>query len=1006
MFPHRFRLRVLLCTVAMSGWLFGGLTWTGHLEAAEEDEQAAGSPVEVFLLGTQFHPGYRLEGDKKSAASQLTREILRQGLLIAARDELGLPTRDATLREPFVDWSGKELEPLEVTTAIYHTAPIEVRLCRKDGDNEVEIWQAKYRGRRSAYAIYTDLVSLVEADSRTGVVEALRKAGYGTKSATEEDATTSDGDEADKSNEDSVPREVPEEVERQLSVMHFVPQFAAVRWAHEFNGEHGQTPASLSVLVRGYAHLAMLSECYWNSMSRAYKARALLYAERMTVAYPDSSEAVWHRAYARALVGLHGAALAELEEIAKKFGEAEPAADGLPGCMKLIKPCCRYDSQGLLAVGTEEGQQLALAHYLNFRVGLAINDARLLVAAGRDALVHCPDTYEIYDTLSQTGFLRMKRWSAQAAPAAMSAHLPKRLKAVDGLPEAARLLLRKDRIGLLSRLLGGAELPTESNSHLVAAALVEAGRVGEDFLEPSWDVPGRMIQEENFLACVLMMFNMSIGAQTPLREDVAGLMPMVEGHPYAGYVEHFGVRSREQPEEYAEIISNLRIVDPQFHMHRGFRSLWYVKTKDSKRLGCVLANACQRDFTAYGLIFSQRHGNWATSSDEHRSMFAKEIERITPYCPETLRTAIAMAREPTEEQLLEWEERAAGFPGSLHALGRAHWAKRQYKASARCLEKSVAVSPSVAVYRDLAGTYEAQGKPELFIPTLERCLEAEDFSLDHASIHSDIAHRLMDEHKWEEAKPHALYAAETYSAWGMTCAARCLEGLEDWENSELWARRASESYGGTVSMTWYLWCRRNERGDLEAARQLARKYAEVFSGSNSVYGKDLAATICLLEGDRRKALESMCERVRLKTNMIICVRALLLAVELEDQASQDEMSEKMKEFFEPAECDCGELDARAARLIGATLRSEDPQDPDLEAMAGIMRDYGEFWKRRYSLRVRTNFGYIFGRILELDGQPEKAKEYFRQVVDIKYVDMNSCAIAAHALARLSRDEDP
>jgi len=43
---------------------------------------------------------------------------------------------------------------------------------------------------------------------------------------------------------------------------------------------------------------------------------------------------------------------------------------------------------------------------------------------------------------------------------------------------------------------------------------------------------------------------------------------------------------------------------------------------------------------------------------------------------------------------------------------------------------------------------------------------------------------------------------------------------------------------------------------------------------------------------------------------------------------------------------------------------------------------------------------------ELDGQPEKAKEYFRQVVAIRHIDMNSCTLAAHALARLSKDKGP
>src|SRR5207244_9534526 len=49
------------------------------------------------------------------------RELVRQALLIAARDELGLTTRDAALREPFPTVSAGELPRLDVE--VYATAP-------------------------------------------------------------------------------------------------------------------------------------------------------------------------------------------------------------------------------------------------------------------------------------------------------------------------------------------------------------------------------------------------------------------------------------------------------------------------------------------------------------------------------------------------------------------------------------------------------------------------------------------------------------------------------------------------------------------------------------------------------------------------------------------------------------------------------------------------------------------------------------------------------------------
>ena len=1023
MFRKRLSVVGVLCVGVTLGSLLFGPGCMGGRKAAEEGGQTGGSTagfpeeelgesrLDVFLLETQFHPGRRLDSDKGRIPGELVREILRQGVLIAARDELRLPTRDATLREPFVDEDGKKLQPLKATTVARLKEPLQIRLTRRDGREQHEIWKAEYEHKHDGYRVYTDLIPLVEEDSRTVLVEALRQAGYGVESGTEEEATapaSDEGAESDEPDESDVATEIPEEIRRQLSVMHVAPQFAAVRWAHGFNAEHGQTTQSLSALVRGYAHLAMLTEGYWNSMSRAYKARALLYAERMVAAYPDSSEAAWHRAYALAIVGIHGAALAELKGIAEKFGEDEPPEDRVPGCMRLITPCCEYDGQGLLDAAAEDGSLLPLAHFLNFRVALAIADDRLLISTCQDALKQNPDTYEIYNVLAMTGELGIQRWAAQTAPEAMSAHLPIRFKALDGLPEPAKLPVPRKGPGWLSRLLddGRDDAPAGPSPHEAASALVEAGRVGADSAEPSWGVLGRMIQEEQLLLSVQTLNAMGNAVRYSLADAVKGLMPVVDGHPYASYVESYRIHRDEQPAEFARIVSDLRFVEPQYHMAPALRRFCYVKTKKTKTLGIDAVNGCSHDFTAYSMLFSRWYGTWDEEEDKDRQKFARELKEVSPHCPETLRTEIAMASEPTLKQFQEWEEAAAGLPETMAVLGRRLWWLRQCEDAARCMEKSVSASPNSDVFLELAEVYETLGKPELYVPTLERSLEFETYGLGHASIHSKIAHWLMDEGKWEEAEPHALKAAETYSAWGMECAARCYEGMEDWENSELWIRRQSESYGRRSRLDWYLWCRRTGRGDLEAARQQAREYLDPASTQRTYYALGDCSTFHLLEGDRRRAFERLRPYVREGPDVMIIARLLLMAVEFKDRKMQDKACEEMKKWFTPKEDYFGNRTPEFARLVVATLRSEDAQKPDLEAMSRIMELDDTLWGRRHSRSYRSEYGYLFGRILELDGQPEEAKKYFRQVVDMKCIDKHCCTLAAHELARLSKDQNP
>src|SRR5690606_13160960 len=142
-----------------------------------------------------------------------------------------------------------------------------------------------------------DLTVLVEAAarlSRTAFPEALKRAGY-------RDARAHANGEA------AAAGPVPERIERELEELETLSQFVAVRQLHQRIAQDGPSPELLGALVRGYANLGSLTEFHWNAVHKAFKARALLYAQRMTQADPQSTWALWHRAYARALAGLHKA---------------------------------------------------------------------------------------------------------------------------------------------------------------------------------------------------------------------------------------------------------------------------------------------------------------------------------------------------------------------------------------------------------------------------------------------------------------------------------------------------------------------------------------------------------------------------------------------------------------------------------------------------------------------------------------------------------------------------
>ncbi len=150
--------------------------------------------------------------------------------------------------------------------------------------------------------------------------------------------------------------ELPAEIAKQLNEMSFTSQFAALRGLHRLRGSALDERARLAGLARGYANLGVMCEYFWNPMHQVFKARALLYAERLVVADHRSSLALAYRAYARALVGFHGAALEDLA--ATQINAAARKAE-LPKWADLIADFCMFDSQAVKIFSDPSQQQLA-----------------------------------------------------------------------------------------------------------------------------------------------------------------------------------------------------------------------------------------------------------------------------------------------------------------------------------------------------------------------------------------------------------------------------------------------------------------------------------------------------------------------------------------------------------------------------------------------------------------------------------------------------------------------
>jgi hypothetical protein len=361
------------------------------------------SNLTVVCLHTE-HPGYGPATDGQPF--RLERELGRQAVLIAARDELGLSTRDETLQEPFpIDRSAAPSE-FELKVRIFTEGKMTLSLQRSADvtNSSAEPWTFDAHFTNNAHDAYISMLRVLEPLSRHELVTGLRALHLeGQKSA---------------DNPDNKPSA---DIEKLVDEMNLVSQFIAVRSAHTAIAREGQSVEWLGVLVRGYANLAMLTEHHWCSEYEGFSARALLYAERMVrLAGEKNTFALAHRTYARAVIGMHGAALDELKEISQLESEGAKG-EGAPEWLEMIGPYCRFERTAFEELGRKHPQLSQLVARLSFEQYKYFGDDRWLYESGGRTLRVRPADYSIYAALAtQSSALVVSRTGAYYGPSKLA----------------------------------------------------------------------------------------------------------------------------------------------------------------------------------------------------------------------------------------------------------------------------------------------------------------------------------------------------------------------------------------------------------------------------------------------------------------------------------------------------------------------------------------------------------------------------------------------------------
>ena len=154
------------------------------------------------------------------------------------------------------------------------------------------------------------LAAEAEKLSRTTLVELLKEAGFsGKANQWKPDAT------------------MPAHVEPLLAEMTFTSQFQAVRGVARGDPRRRRIARALGRPGPWLCEPGPADGVSVAPGDKVFKARALLYAQRMVARDEHSAQARWHRPYALAVIGLHKDALDNLDA-AEKEAKAAGASDG------------------------------------------------------------------------------------------------------------------------------------------------------------------------------------------------------------------------------------------------------------------------------------------------------------------------------------------------------------------------------------------------------------------------------------------------------------------------------------------------------------------------------------------------------------------------------------------------------------------------------------------------------------------------------------------------------
>ncbi len=987
---------IVECSWASTPQLVSILPAAEPEDGVSSRQEAPAAANEVFFLRTEFLP-YEKTVDK-GIEYRLGREIIRQAVLLSARDELGVATCDETLQET----------PPK-TARLVRLTPIEradlggkwnVRLIPADAGGKP--WEKTYEYVALGDRMYADMIPKLEADSRGVMLDVLRGAGLvGSRPAG--------------------PAAPPPglEIEDLLNRVDFISQFAAVRAAHQTIRRHGETTPWLGVLVRGYANLALLTQHHWNATTEVFTARAWLYAQRLMVVSQESAEARWHRAYAWALGGTLHHALADLDVLERLRAEGAGAAAteqsilAEPPWGAIVRAYSHCDRAALRRIEQEQPAIKPWAVRLRFQLASLYQEPRWMAETLPAIQDSCPAAYGVYADLFEYGtHATLIRMGAVWGPMSFRRHVLPGLTRIPDLPESLRQEVQSLRARQLAARGLSADTPDDQvdlddSSELfspIPMMLAAALRVeGERALtgDLSWSVLAYLLEEEQFVQVAHYVADSQSGTETSLGDEIDTLLQLVQNHRYAAYISAYRYNVLYQLGMTGDALEGIVIRDPRMRMYHMFWTLWNVRSAKGE-IGQLAFQHAPRNFTLPGLmeVLRPSMSSDVPPDESAARMFVTELRLIAPEAD--CGTALELRWTPhgTAEQRATWEGQIKEDPRAWRLLAKHYQDAGSLEDALRCCRRSLELAPAVTTTVQLANLYWQAGDRVQWEQTLLHFLEIEDLGYEHGAVQTVLARAYAQRGEWQKAKPLAESFAETWHSPGLLLAGDICEGLAQWQESEEWFRIVSREYPSSCGLWWYFWCRRTGRGDLASAQELAQRYIAI-STSPSRENLTAQGVFALLEEDPATALESYRRVWSLQTEFADAFMIAQVARQLGNEDLRQEVLNTMRTkcLEGGTRLADGDRSVQAAGLavlqLLATGEATEEQLKQIDELVGAT-----------DASTRSAFAYHVAQELVALGKAAAAQTYFRRAVLLSGPEYMYPTLAGAELVRLQGTSRP